>query len=188
MKHPALPFIVALLAGLLSPAWAGSKPPAQFAATFVQTRTLPGFEEPLTSHGLLRISSSDGFYWEIRKPYHYVFAMNGGKAYEELPDGTRRVLKADETPWLRMVQRIFVTALSGNRDRIERWFELKVEPQEHGQHVTLLPRAEAMAQVIERIEVTENAAGRPLHLEIEQASGAHMAIRFTPIDNHAESP
>ncbi|MDN5869330.1 MAG: outer membrane lipoprotein carrier protein LolA [Nitrococcus sp.] len=180
--------MVALLTCLLSSAWAGKRPPAHFVATFVQTRTLPGFEEPLTSHGLLRVSKAEGFYWEILKPYHYVFAMNDGKAYEELPDGTRRVLKADETPWLRMVQRIFVNALSGNRGRIERWFEVKVEPLEHGRHVTLLPRAEAMAQVIERIEVTENIAGQPRYLEIEQASGARMVIRFTPADNDAEPP
>lgn len=188
MKHPALPFIAVLLVCLMSPAWAGNKPPAHFAATFVQTRTLPGFDQPLTSHGVVRVSKDGGFYWEINRPYHYLFAMHDGKAYEELPNGTRRILKPEQTPWLKTVQRIFVSALSGNRERLERWFNIEIKPRERGRHITLVPTVEAMAKVIERIEVTENAAGQPRYVVVEEASGARITIRFTPIDHKPEAP
>lgn len=187
MKSFAVPILVALT-GLASAAWAGDTPSADFAATFVQTRTLPGFEQALVSHGLLRVSEAEGFYWEINKPYHYVFTMHGDRAREELPDGTVRHLTPEQTPWLKMVQRIFVNALSGHRERLKRWFEITVEPLDDGRHVTLMPSADTMAQVITRIEVTESADGRPRYLVIDEASGARMTIRFTPVEAGAGAP
>ncbi|HET7268128.1 MAG TPA: outer membrane lipoprotein carrier protein LolA [Oleiagrimonas sp.] len=166
---------------------AATPAPDHFAATFVETRTLPGFKQALTSHGLLRFSRDGGFHWEITQPYHYVFEMADGNAHEVLPDGTRRVLKPEQTPWLKAVQRIFVSALSGDRAQLARYFNVQIEPLDDGRQVTLTPKPGAMAKVIKRIEVTESAPGHPRHLVIEQASGGHMDIRFTPIDR-ADGP
>lgn len=153
----------------------------RFAATFVQTRTLPGFKQPLVSHGVLRFSRDGGFHWEITRPYHYVFEMRDGQAREVLPDGTRRVLKPGQTPWLKAVQHIFVSALSGDRSQLTRYFHVRMKKLAQGRHVTLTPKPGAMAKVIQRIEVTESAPGHPQHLVIDEASGGHMDIRFTPI-------
>lgn len=171
------------LLGMMVSALAVAATPDRFAASFVQTRTLPGFAQPLVSHGQMRFSPETGFHWEITKPYHYVFDMRGGQAHEVLPDGTRRTLKADQTPWLQAVQRMFVGALSGNRERLQRYFTVAAQPLAQGRHVTLTPKAgSAMAKVIRRIEVTETAPGHPSHLVIDEVSGAHMDIRFTPLD------
>ncbi len=163
-------------------ALAASAPPGVFAATFVETRTLPGFDQPIVSHGVLRFSRDGGFHWEITKPYHYVFEMRDGRAHEVLPDGTRRTLEPRQAPWLEAVQRIFVGALSGNHDAVARYFDVKVKPLASGRHVTLIPKPGAMARVIRRIELTESAPGHPRHLVIDETSGGHMDIRFTPID------
>lgn len=183
MKHLKT-WMAALLLACAAPLALAATPPApsNFAATFVETRTLPGFKQPLTSHGVLRFSRDGGFHWEITKPYHYVFEMHDGKASEVLPDGTRRVLKPGQTPWLKAVQRIFVGALSGNRAQLTHYFHVQVKPLAHGRHVTLTPKPGAMAKVIKRIEVTESAPGQPQRLSIDEASGGHMSIRFTPID------
>lgn len=170
-----------LLLGMALPALAATPAADSFAATFVQTRTLPGFTQPLTSHGVLRFSRDGGFHWEIVRPYHYVFEMSHGQAREELPDGSRRTLKPDQTPWLKAVQRIFVSALSGDNAQLARYFHVQMQPLAHGRHVTLTPKPGAMAKVVRRIEVTESAPGHPQHLVIDEASGGHMDIRFTPI-------
>ncbi len=169
-------FLLAVIAS--APAVAAA--PDAFAADFVQTRTLPGFDKPLVSHGRMRYSAGGGFHWEISKPYHYVFDMRDGQAREELPDGTRRVLEPDQTPWLKAVERLFVGALSGDRGHLERYFSVTVEVLDEGRQVTLVPRPGAMAKVIKRIEVTEAAPGRPRHLVIDEVSGARMDVRFTP--------
>jgi hypothetical protein len=176
------------LLGMMISAFAVAATPDRFAASFVQTRTLPGFAQPLVGHGQMRFSAETGFHWEITAPYHYVFDMQGGQAREVLPDGTRRTLKADQTPWLQAVQRMFVGALSGNRERLQRYFTVVAQPLAQGRHVTLTPKPDsAMAKVIRRIEVTETAPGHPSHLVIDEVSGAHMDIRFTPLDAAAGS-
>lgn len=183
----SLSILLALLPALMTgtPVVAAQAPDA-FAAHFVQTRTLPGFEQPLVSHGEMRFSAAEGFHWQIDKPYRYVFDMREGEASEELPDGTRRTLEPDQTPWLKAVERMFVGALSGDQARLERYFNVTIEPLEHGRHVSLEPRPGALAQVITRIEVTETAPGHPQRLEIDEVSGAHMDVRFTPMDAGGE--
>lgn len=175
-------WIVALALACVTPlALAAPAATHGFAATFVQTRTLPGFKQPLVSHGVLRFSKDGGFRWEITSPYHYIFEMVGGVAHEVLPDGSKRELEPEQTPWLEAVQRIFVGALSGDRSQLERYFNVQVQEGADGRQVTLTPRPGAMAKVISRIEVTERAPGQPQHLVIDETSGGHMDIRFTPI-------
>lgn len=179
---------IILIALLLSAAFtlpAATPAPSGFAAKFVETRTLPDFDQPLVSHGVMRFSRKGGFHWEIVKPYHYVFEMNNGQAREVLPDGSRRQLDPDETPWLKAVQHIFVSALSGRRAELKRYFKIDIQPlpDDQGRHVTLKPRPGAMAKMIDRIEVTESAPGHPRRLEIDETSGGHMDVRFTPIQS-----
>lgn len=157
-------------------------PSGVFAASFVQSRTQPGFTQPLVSHGELRVDPHQGFTWTITKPYHYVFAMQGERAHEVLPDGTRRELTTANAPWLAAVEHIFVAALSGNQTELEQYFHVQVTAAAggHGRHVVLTPRVGAMANVIARIAVTENAAGRPSSLDVRDRSGATMNVQFTP--------
>ncbi len=156
-------------------------PPASFAAGFVQTRSLPGFDTPLTSRGNMRYDKQHGFHWEITSPYHYLFEMNGRKAHEELPDGTARDLDADQTPWLAAVERIFVSALSGDRAELQSYFDVAAKPAGAGQTLSLTPKPGPLANAIKRIEVSESAPGQPQALQIFEASGGRMDIRFTPL-------
>lgn len=175
------PWACAVLLAMMLSAAAVAATPDSFAAHFVQTRTLPGFDQPIVSHGVMRFSAARGFHWEITRPYHYVFDMQGGSAHEELPDGSKRTLKPGQTPWLEAVSHIFVSALSGDRSRLDQYFDVTIKALEHGRHVTLVPKPGAMDQVIKRIEVTESAPGQPQHMVIDEVSGAHMDMRFTPL-------
>lgn len=172
---------ILLLTGTFAAAHAAAPPPrAGFDARFVQTRSLPGFSTPLVSHGILRFDAAHGFHWEITAPYHYVFEMRDGRAQEQLPDGSTRTLDPDQTPWLAAVQHIFVSALAGRRDDLERYFTLAITPLAHGQRIRLTPKAGPIAQAIASIEVTESAPGHPERLLINETSGGRMEIRFTP--------
>ena len=167
---------------------ADAPPPGDFAADFVQTRTLPGFNARLVSHGKLRVDHMRGFRWEITSPYHYVFEMNGKDADEELPDGTSRHLDPDQTPWLAAVEHIFVSALAGNRTDLERYFTITVTPTAGGQQVLLNPKPGPMASAIVSITVTETSPGHPERLVIAETSGGSMEIRFSPETRAASGP
>ena len=172
-------FLLCLL--LAAPtAGAADAPPPAFDANFVQTRTLPGFDTPLTSRGNMRYDKLHGFHWEITAPYHYVFTMNGKAAHEQLPDGTERDLDPDQNPWLAAVEHIFISALSGDRTELIAYFDIRIEPLPKGQSVTLKPKPGAIAKAIESIHVTESAPGRPERIEINETSGGRMDIRFAP--------
>lgn len=176
MKH-ALLLALPLLA---SAAQAADTPPVtQFDSKFVQTRSLPGFSAPLTSHGIMRFDKAHGFHWEITEPYHYVFEMNGAVASETLPDGSVRKLDPAQTPWLAAVQHIIVNALSGDRTELQRYFTLVVTPLSKGEQVELTPKQGPMSAAIVSIRVTESAPGHPQEIAIQETSGDHMDIRFT---------
>lgn len=177
--------VLTLVAGTVLAA-APALPPARFAASFVQTREVPGFATPLVSRGNMSYDKLKGFHWEITQPYHYLFEMNGKQAHEALPDGTQRDLDPDQTPWLAAVEHIFISALSGDRHELESYFSVESRPAGTGNQLSLTPKAGAIAGAIKRIEVTESAPGRPQHLEIFETSGGHMDIRFTPVDDHGK--
>lgn len=158
-------------------------PPASFAAGFVQTRTLPGFDATLTSKGSMSYDKAKGFRWEITSPYHYLFEMSGAKAHEELPDGTSRDLDPDQTPWLAAVQHIFISALSGDRSQLESYFSVAQGTDAH--QLVLTPKPGPIANAIRRIEVLESAPGKPERLDLYEASGGKMDIRFTPFTGNA---
>lgn len=178
MKMRILLSLLALY--LASAAWAEA-PPAGFAASFVQTRSVPGFDTPIVSHGNMSYDKTKGFHWEITQPYHYLFEMNGKQAHEELPDGTQRSLDPDQTPWLAAVEHIFISALSGDRSQLQAYFDVVDKPAAAGRSLTLTPKPGPIAQAISRIEVEESAPGQPQHLQIFETSGGHMDIRFAPL-------
>jgi len=157
-------------------------------STFVQTRTLPGFDKPLISHGIMRFDQTHGFHWEITAPYHYVFKMNGKQAQEQLPDGSVRHLNPDQTPWLAAVEHIFISALAGNNSDLQRYFNVTVTPHGNGRQVELTPKPGPMSDAIVSIQVTESAPGHPRELVIKETSGGHMDIRFSPAADSANTP
>ena len=154
--------------------------PTGFDSSFVQTRTLPGFNLPLVSRGTLHIDNTHGFRWEITSPYHYVFEMDGEDAQEQLPDGTIRHLNPEQTPWLAAVEHIFVSALAGDRTDLQQYFVVNVTQLPKGQRILLTPKPGPMANAINNIQVTETAPGHPERLVIKENSGGSMDIRFGP--------
>lgn len=176
----------ALLLGLPISAWAANTAPPvpdQIAAHFVQKRTLPDFDQPLISQGEIHFSREKGLKWQVDKPYQYTFSFHGDKAYEILPDGTRKTLSPDKAPWLKTVQKIFLGMLSGDESALEEHFKVDAEGQGSGLQMTLTPKSEAMAQVIKKITVTRLSSGQPRHIVIDETSGARLDIRLTPLKN-----
>ncbi len=156
---------------------------SDFDASFVQTRTLPGFNTPLVSRGIVHIDNAHGFRWEINSPYHYVFEMDGEHAQEQLPDGTIRQLDPEQTPWLAAIERIFVSALSGDRSDLQQYFAVSIMQLPKGQKILLKPKPGPIAGTIDTIQVTEISPGHPESLIIKDNSGGSMKIRFSPLSS-----
>jgi len=176
-----LRMIASILCLSIASAASAEIPPGSFAASFVQTRTVPNFDTPIVSRGNMRYDKVKGFHWEITAPYHYLFEMSGKLAHEQLPDGTQRDLDPDQTPWLAAVEHIFISALSGDRAELQAYFTVVSTAAANGTDLTLTPKSGPIANAISRIEVEESAPGQPRHLQIFETSGGHMDIRFSPL-------
>ncbi len=82
-------------------------PPAKaFDADFTESRTLPGFAEPLVSRGKVDFKRAGGVRWEVTAPYHYLFTLDDKGMQETLPDGATHRIDAEHAPWLAAIQRI----------------------------------------------------------------------------------
>lgn len=175
----ALVSIVLVLLGCAFSVSATTTSVAGFQANFIETRTLPGFNTPLVTHGQVRFST-EGFRWEITSPYHYLFVMHGNQAHEQLPNGRTHQLDPAHTPWLVAVKQLLASALDGNQAELKKYFQVSITPLVHGQRVLLTPKPGALAQAIAHIEVTESAPGHPEQLVIHETSGGRLEIRFKP--------
>ncbi|MGH8379231.1 MAG: LolA family protein, partial [Gammaproteobacteria bacterium] len=147
-----------------------------FTAKFIETRTLPGFNQPLVSHGLVTFNRARGVTWEGTSPYHYVFKMSPTGVEEQMPDGSVRHLDEQQAPWLGVVRQVFGGALAGDTSELERYFDVQVTKLKDGRRIELAPKPGAMSQVIKHISVVE--AGTPQFLRIDEVSGGRIEIRF----------
>lgn len=161
-------------------------PPKSFSARFVETRTLPGFDQPLVSRGQVTFNRASGVTWEVTAPYHYVFKMGPSGVEEQMPDGSLRHLDAEHAPWLAVVRHIFTSALTGDASDLEHYFAVQVTAFKDGRRIELSPKPGPMANAIKHISVTE--AATPQSLRIDEVSGGRIDIRFLDTRAAAGAP
>jgi len=177
----ALAFAPAILAadGVLA-----LPPPAQaFSASFTETRSLPGFTQPLVSHGNVDYKRGGGVRWEVTAPYHYLFTMDAYGMQETLPDGAQHTIDAEHAPWLAAIQRIFLGALGGDTTALGEYFFVTETPRFAGRQLDLTPKPGPMAKAILHISVT--GAAVPEHIRIDEVAGGVIDIRFQ--NSHAQA-
>ena len=163
-------------------------PPASFRASFVESHTLPGFAQPLVSRGRVRFNKKRGISWEVTSPYHYLFIMTSAGAEEQLPDGSIHHLRPGKAPWLRVVQHLFINALTGNLSGLKAYFSVRITPIRDGQLVILTPRKGPLMKVINSIQVTDGRDALPRSLQIDETSGGNLTIRFFDVRLNAGAP
>ena len=162
-------------------------PPAQaFSAAFTETRSLPGFSQPLVSHGTVVFKRANGVRWEVSDPYHYLFTLDDKGMQEHLPDGAVRTIDAEHAPWLVAIQHIFMGALAGDTAALQQYFDVKVTPQTAGRLIDLTPKPGPMAKAIKHISVSGAAA--PEDIRIDEIAGGKIDIRFLNPHTQAETP
>lgn len=162
------------------------KPAAAFHASFTESRTLPGFDKPLLSHGVVDFSRKDGVRWEVTAPYHYLFKMDEKGMQEVLPDGSQRSIDVEHAPWLAVIQRIFMGALAGDAILLGEYFDVDAKDTTGGRDIELAPKVGPMAKAIKHVSVTEGDA--PRSIRIDEVSGGVISIRFEDVHAQTETP
>lgn len=166
----------------LSSATAAAAVPQSFHADFTQTRTLPGFDQPLVSRGEVDFERNGSLHWTVTEPYHYEFVMEDGQAREVLPDGTHRNIDSQDAPWLGIIQRVFRAALSGDDNTLTQYFSVRRSDK----RLQLTPLAAPLKDHIAQINVV--GGDLPDHITITEQGGGEIEIRFSRVTPKPSTP
>jgi outer membrane lipoprotein-sorting protein len=125
-------------------------------ADFVQEKHLPILAKPLVSQGVFFYQKPGSLRWEYRSPVQSIMLMHAGRIRRFVagPSGWSE----ESGPGLEAMQVVMAEIsqwLAGRFDA-NPMFEARLEP---GRRILLIPREEALRQVIQRIEL--NLADRP---------------------------
>lgn len=105
---------------------------------FTQEKYLEGFDQALSSQGYAIVDPRIGVQWQIQQPF----------------SATQCWLTASGSP----VSQLLLAILSGELSELEHHFEIAITGALNGWQLTLEPRSEALAQVMNRIHVSGSTA------------------------------
>ena len=145
-------------------------------ADIVQHKFLPDFDDDIVSHGHIEVTPGEHLLWAIERPYRYTFELDADGATETLPNGETRHIDAADAPWLEVIEKIFASTLRGDTDELAEHFDVTAGAADDTR--VLRPLSDAMATVIERIEVQRNRQEHPQTVTIFETSGGKLVIDF----------
>ena len=155
-----------------------------FEAEFEQTRTTPGLERPFESSGTVRWTDEEYLEWQTKEPFEYRYVLTRESMLEELPDGERREIRAEDAPWVLSLNELLMAVVSGDKERMERRFDIEQlgadETDAELELLRLTPRDTALGEQIEVIEV-RRADLVPRRIDLHETDGGHTHIRLRPV-------
>ncbi|MGM0516217.1 MAG: outer membrane lipoprotein carrier protein LolA [Pseudomonadota bacterium] len=173
---PVLALEIDTLATALADRGAGS-------TTYRQVRYLGVLDEPLESSGRLSFRPPDRLVQEQLAPERRTLTLDGDRLSLE-EDGRRREFDLDDSPQAAALATSLRGILNGQVDVLREDYELVLgERAGAGWQLNLLPRDQALAERIRRIEVTgtlEDGLARVDRLILEFANGDRNVMHMEP--------
>ena len=148
-------------------------------ASFVEQKSIAMLDKPVESSGELFYTAPDRLEKRTLKPRPESMVLERGTLTIE-QKGKRHVLPLQNYPEVAAFIESIRGTLAGDRAALERTYKLSLEGDEQGWTLELLPIADRMKKVIERIRI----AGERHELrtiEIRQADGDSSVMTITQI-------
>ena len=118
---------------------------------FVEVRGSKLLKAPLRLSGEYRRPDAATLVREVRSPYAETTTLHAGEAVIERTGKAPRRFSLSRSPELAGIQASFGALLSGDRARLERHFDVASEGTRGDWHLTLEPKAAALAQRLQRV-------------------------------------
>ena len=169
-----------------APSWNVERLLAGFAqtrearASFVESKTVRVLERPLVSSGELRFAAPDRLEKRTLRPRAELLVLDGDSLTMER--GERRLqLDLRSYPEVAAFVQGFRGTLAGDREALERVYQLALEGDESSWTLTLVPRMPAMAALVERVRIAGRRADISV-IEILHANGdsSLMSVQRLP--------
>ncbi len=148
-------------------------------ATFVQTKELKAFAQPMTSSGVLIYERDGAVTWRYESPDRMEFVMEGTRARMHYPDlGEEQEFDLASDDRVRPLVESMTVWLDGSPDQVRESYEVTAEA---GRERTLIltPRNEMIRGFIQRMVLTYGEDALVTELRIDEPDGDATTYRFT---------
>lgn len=154
---------------------------------FFQEKMLQGFRNPLRSSGDFLISRDYGVIWDTQKPFASRTVLTKKSLFNQLPDGSRRVLlDAQSSPAMATVNSLLLAVVSGDLARLSQQFVRHEKFLADGAWtLRLIPREPALGKIIAEIELLGDRHIRSIR--ISERGGDKTLIRFVELREQPET-
>ncbi len=153
----------------------------QRQARFTETRELSLLQQALTSEGTLFFQRPDTLVKQFDPPQDLRYEIDAQRLTIRHSDGTEEVLRLDNAPRLLAYVAALRAVLAGDREELQRYFELQFEGGAGGWRLRLTPREPGLARQVR--EVTINGVqGDIREFTLWQQGGDRITTRLHPAD------
>ena len=156
------------------------------SATFIEERTVNGFDAPLVASGELYFKAPDRFERRTLKPSRESMSVDGNNM--TLARGNqKRTMTLDAAPEAAAIVSAIRGALTGDGQALATHYRVAVSGQADGWLLDLTPRDAALASNV-RIVQMRGRQGLVQSIEVWFASGDRSVMKITPVKTAVARP
>jgi len=187
-----------LLATLALPAWAQEDSkglaeevrarlvqPEWLRGEFEQSKRVPGFKKPLLARGDFIVARGRGVLWRTRTPFAGELKLTRDEIRATQGGVTAFRMDARSEPALRMINGLMFALLNGDVSGLAELFSLQGEAKGKSWTLALRPRAGALQQQLQSIELEGDAYVR--RILIKEQSGDESLITLSQLRGDARA-
>jgi len=157
--------------------------PEWLRGEFEQSKRVPGFKKPLLSRGDFIVARGRGVLWRTRTPFASELKLTRDEIRASQGGVTAFQLDARREPALRMINGLMFALLNGDVSGLAELFSLHGEVRGKSWQLALKPRAGALLQLLQSIELEGDAYVR--RILIKELSGDESLITLSQLRGDA---
>lgn len=126
-----------------------------FSAQLSQRKTLKGWNKPLQASGLLACSKNSGVLYQLQQPINASYWLQSQQFNVREGNAAVRVITTTQMPWLAGITSLLAASVSGDWQRLEQQFSVKlVKADEQDWMIELTPLAAPLSNALQTVQVS----------------------------------
>lgn len=142
---------------------------------FSQRKAIALLSQDIVSQGVMEYAASDRLRWEYKKPYSYIFLMNGNRVLLK-NDKSSSTFDTNSNRLFKEISSIMISSVNGQGLNDDRNFSAEFFTNPIGTLVYLTPKSKEMRQFIAQIKLQFDSKSIVKSIELVEKSGDNTII------------